>query len=46
MGVMIYDKEYIRDTIVPIDFLDSHSIGHYGWIFERTPIQKGYVTPK
>lgn len=46
MGVMIYDKEYIRDTIVPIGFLNSHSIGHYGWIFEKNKLETGYVTPK
>lgn len=33
-------------TKVPVGFLNSHSIGHYGWIFELTPIQKGYATPK
>lgn len=34
------------ETKVPVGFLDSHSIGHYGWIFEKNKLETGYVTPK
>ncbi len=27
-------------------FVQSHSIGNYGWIFNRTPSENGYVKPR
>jgi hypothetical protein len=37
-----------QSTEVPKNFLDSHSIGNYGWIFDGSILNgaPGYVTPK
>jgi hypothetical protein len=39
-------RTYTFTEQVPKGFKDSHSIGNYGWIFERGPNDNGHVQPK
>lgn len=37
---------FIPPTVDTKGFVGSHSIGNYGWIFSKTPQEKGYVKPR
>ena len=40
-------RAYIpKNQNIPKGFVESHSIVNYGWIFERSNGQPGYVTPR
>ena len=39
-------RAYIPNEVETKGFLPSHSIGNYGWIFEKLNGESGYVIPK
>jgi hypothetical protein len=43
---LFYKNSQNKQTPTPKGFLDSHSIGNFGWIFQTFSSDKGYVTQK
>ncbi len=39
-------RVYIPDNFTPKGFLESHTVKNYGWIFNKTTQEDGYVKPR